>query len=195
MPETQTQLITKDMTMGEIIQKYPTAADIMQSYGLHCFGCHVNIFETLEQGSLGHGMSEEQMNDMLAELNKLASGGSVEIKQEEKTEENPPLALTELAATKLKELLEKQGKSDHYIRVQVVKGGCAGYMYNMDFAKTPQSNDKIVTSNGIAIVIDNDSFEMLKGVTIDYVETLQGAGFKFDNPNATASCGCGKSYH
>jgi iron-sulfur cluster assembly accessory protein len=103
--------------------------------------------------------------------------------------------LTEVAAAKLREILEKQGKTDHYVRVQVVKGGCAGYTYNMDFAKEMQSGDIIVSSNGTAVLVDGDSYDMLKGVTIDYVETLQGAGFKFNNPGAKATCGCGKSYH
>ncbi len=201
MTEQQTeQIITKEMTMGEIIQKYPEAADIMQSYGLHCFGCHVNVFESLEQGSAGHGMTDEQVNDMLIELNKMATGERYEAHKEEHaeesvSEENPPMQLTEVAATKLKEILEKQGKANHYIRVQVVKGGCAGYTYNMDFAKAPAADDRIVSNHGTAVVVDKDSFDMLRGVTIDYAETLQGAGFKFENPNAKATCGCGKSYH
>ena len=187
-------LITKDMTMGEIIDKYPTAADIMQSYGLHCFGCHVNIFETLEQGSLGHGMPQDQIDNMLDELNKMAKGESVE-NHEPKEIGDSQLQITEIAATKLREILEKQGKSDNYIRVEVVKGGCAGYTYNMDFAKQPGPNDRIISSHGTAVIVDKDSLEMLNGVEIDYIETLQGAGFKFNNPNAKATCGCGKSYH
>ncbi len=191
------QHVTKDMTMGEIIQKYPLAANVMQNYGLHCFGCHVNLFETLEQGCMGHGMSEDQMGSMLEELNKLALSGDVDIQKvgEEHEIEKPAVGLTELAASKLREILEKQGKIDHYIRVQVMKGGCAGYTYNMDFAKAPSENDTIISSHGTAIVVDNESLEMLNGITIDYVETLQGAGFKFNNPNAKATCGCGKSYH
>ncbi len=194
--EQQTQMITKDMTMGDIIQKYPAAAEIMESYGLHCFGCHVNVFESLEQGSAGHGMSEEQMTSMLRELNELATKGTgaaaIPIVDEHAQSD---VILTEIAASKLKELLEKMQKTDHGIRVSVVRGGCAGYMYNMDFAQTKQADDTVMEQHGIRLFIDNESLNMLKGMTVDYVETLQGAGFKFDNPNAKASCGCGKSYH
>ena len=69
--ETQTQSITKDMTMGEIIEKFPFASEVMLSYGLHCVGCHVNPYESLENGALGHGMSDEEVNSMLQELNDL----------------------------------------------------------------------------------------------------------------------------
>jgi len=199
--EQQLKKVTKDMTMGEIIQNWPAAADIMQSYGLHCFGCHVNLFESLEQGVLGHGMSEETMNDLLNELNKMAGNGSVEMSEEKHEEqehiheEEPDLALTELAATKLKELIEKQGKEGYGVRVGVLKGGCAGYTYNMDFAQAQQADDQLLEMHGVRLFVDNESFKMLKGVIIDYVETLQGAGFKFENPSAKASCGCGKSFH
>lgn len=192
--EQKTQLVTKDMTMGDIIQKWPSAAEIMQSYGLHCFGCHVNLFESLEQGVLGHGMSEEQMNSLLNELNELATKGAPSAQQIEEHAQ-ADVILTELAAAKLKELLEKMQKTDHGIRVQVVRGGCAGYMYNMDFAQVKQADDTIMEQHDVRMFVDAESLKMLKGMTIDYVETLQGAGFKFDNPNAKASCGCGKSYH
>src|SRR3989344_3808161 len=68
--ETQ-QLINKDMTMGEIIEKYPFASEVMLSYGLHCVGCHVNPYESLENGALGHGMSDEEIASLLQELNDL----------------------------------------------------------------------------------------------------------------------------
>lgn len=198
MEQTMQAMVTKEMTMGDIIQKWPAAAEIMQSFGLHCFGCHVNLFESLEQGVMGHGMTEETMNDLLNDLNKMAGGGEMVAPQQEEVHEHkePEIILTDIAAQKLKELLEKQNKYPEYgIRVQVVRGGCAGYMYNMDFERAQQANDTMVEEGDVKLFIDNDSFELLRGITLDYVETLQGAGFKFDNPNAKASCGCGKSFH
>ncbi len=188
--------VMKEMTMGDIIQKWPAAADIMQGYGLHCFGCHVNLFESLEQGVLGHGMTEEVMSNLLADLNKMAGGAAVEAKAAEKIEEKSDVILTEIAATKLQELLNKQEKTPDYgIRVQVIRGGCAGYMYNMDFERVQQNNDKLLEMHGVKLFFDKDSYSLLNGVTINYVETLQGAGFKFENPTAKAECGCGKSFH
>ena len=61
--------VTKDMTLGEVINRYPKVAEVMLKYGLHCIGCHVGTFETIEQGALAHGMSEEQLTEMVDEIN------------------------------------------------------------------------------------------------------------------------------
>lgn len=189
-----TQLVTKDMTMGEIIEKYPYAADIMASYGLHCTGCHVNLFESLESGARGHGMPEEQINELLKAVNKaVAENGSVQA--DEHKHEVVPLTLTDTAINKLRSVLEQQGKKDYGIKIQVIPGGCSGYMYNMDFEKKPVGDDDVLDFSGVKIFVDKNSQKLLSGMKVDYVETLQGAGFKFDNPTAKASCGCGKSFH
>ncbi|HOJ29146.1 MAG TPA: DUF1858 domain-containing protein [Spirochaetota bacterium] len=62
--------ITKDMTFGELVQKYPTAAQVLASYGLHCIGCHIGIYETIEQGSKAHGLTDTQIKEMLEKLNQ-----------------------------------------------------------------------------------------------------------------------------
>jgi len=67
------ELINKEMTIGEVVQKYPSTAEVFMSYGLHCIGCHVSAFETLEQGATGHGMNEETINKMVGEANKVAN--------------------------------------------------------------------------------------------------------------------------
>jgi iron-sulfur cluster assembly accessory protein len=174
------QLITKDTTIGEILQKYPDAAEIMQSYGLRCFGCFVNLYESLEQGVLGHGMNEEVIKNLLKDLNELANSPK-ETTKEQCEEDDAPVVLTELAAAKLKELLEKQDRKDQGIRVEVAKGGCAGYVYNMDFAQVKQDDDTILEQHGVRLFVDAESLKMLRGVIIDYIETSQGAGFKFKN--------------
>jgi len=61
--------ISKDMTLGEVVQKYPQAAEIMMSYGLHCIGCHVATWETIKQGAMGHGMGEKEIDKMVKEIN------------------------------------------------------------------------------------------------------------------------------
>ncbi len=65
-------LITKGMTLGEVVQKYPQAAFVMMQYGLHCIGCHVSAWETVEQGAMGHGLSPKQVDEMVAQMNKVA---------------------------------------------------------------------------------------------------------------------------
>ena len=72
-------------------------------------------------------------------------------------------------------------------------GGCSGFQYGMDFSEKPDENDEIVEQHGVKVFINKESIEFLKGSNIDFVESLQGSGFKIDNPNVKNSCGCGKS--
>jgi hybrid cluster-associated redox disulfide protein len=62
--------VTKKMTLGEVVSKYPEAAEVMLNHGLHCVGCHVALWETIEQGALAHGMNEKELKEMLEEINK-----------------------------------------------------------------------------------------------------------------------------
>ncbi len=192
--ETQTQQITKDMTMGEIIEKFPFASEVMLSYGLHCVGCHVNPYESLENGALGHGMSDEEISSMLQELNDLVKSHSS--KSEEGTNiKDAKITITEFAAKKIIELMKGQHKEGQGLRVEVARGGCAGYTYNMDFESKPAPDDMVFEEHGLRIFVAPKSMEFLNGTQIDYVESLQGAGFKLNNPNVKSSCGCGKSVH
>lgn len=192
--ETQTQQITKDMTMGEIIEKYPSASEVMLSYGLHCVGCHVNPYESLENGALGHGMSDEEINSMLQELNDLVKTHG-EKKEETVELKNASLNLTKFAADKILEIMKGQSKAGYGLRVGVARGGCSGKTYIMDFEQNPAEDDFIFEENGVRMFVDPKSMEFLNGTNIDYTEGLQGSGFKLDNPNTTGSCGCGKSVH
>jgi len=193
--ETQMQHITKEMTMGDIIEKYPYASEVMLTYGLHCVGCHVNPYESLENGALGHGMSDDEINSMLQELNDLVKNHSDEPETEVKaeTKEGGKVTITGFAAQKVGELM-KSSHSHGALRVAVVAGGCSGKTYKMDFDE-PKDSDFVFEEHGVTLVIDKKSMEFLDGTQIDYVESLQGAGFKLENPNSTGGCGCGKSVH
>ena len=79
--------------------------------------------------------------------------------------------------------------------MEVVRGGCAGYTYNMDFEKSKSGDDMVFEEHGLKIFVTPKSMEFLNGTQIDYTEGLQGAGFKLNNPNVKSSCGCGKSVH
>lgn len=70
---TEKELIKKEMTIGEVVQRFPSTADVFMSYGLHCVGCHVSAFETLEQGAAGHGMDAETIKKMVDEANQVAN--------------------------------------------------------------------------------------------------------------------------
>ena len=92
MTQTQSkELVTKEMIIGEVIEKYPDAAGVFSSYGIQCIGCHANPHEAIEQGALGHGMSEEEIDKMINEVNSVISGGEdhTEEHHQEEAEEFP----------------------------------------------------------------------------------------------------------
>ena len=184
------QLITRDMPIGDVVKQYPQSAAIFTEYGLHCVGCHVAYWETLEQGARGHGMDDETINKMVEDANEIAVSSQTGINPEEPAD----LQVTSLAAQKIKEFMEKANKPDHMLRIQVVKGGCAGESYNFFFVKDGTSQDHIIEKDGVKIIIDNTSLDKIKGSQLDFVETMQGSGFKVNNPNAGHTCGCGSSF-
>ncbi len=103
------------------------------------------------------------------------------------------IALTEKAAKKVKQFLEKENKKDYGLRVGILMGGCSGYMYDIGFEKSPKENDTVIEDKGIKIFMNPESIAFLKGSTVDYVESLQNSGFKVNNPNVQRTCGCGHS--
>jgi len=106
----------------------------------------------------------------------------------------PLVSLTELAASKVKEIKTAEGIDDNYgLRLRVVGGGCSGFSYDLYFDQVADG-DKTYQSQGVKLVVDQMSLMYLMGTQIDYVEGLQGAGFKFNNPNVKSTCGCGSSF-
>ena len=177
--------IHKDMTMGEIIRKYPGAAEVMQTHGLHCFGCHVSTWETLEQGIMGHGGNEQSVQTLVHEINEFIKNQSFA--------DNKEIALTTKAAEKLKEIL-KQYPAKKGLRIEIAEGGCAGFSYNFSLVESPHQEEKIIEQLGVQVYMNEESLKLMNGAKIDYVEALQGAGFKVSNPHATSTCGCGQSF-
>jgi iron-sulfur cluster assembly accessory protein len=108
--------------------------------------------------------------------------------------EAPPVTLTPKALEMVKEAFRQEGLEGHGIRIGVMGGGCAGFQYSMDFEKEPRDGDLAFEQEGVRFFVDPMSSMYLQGVTVDYVTGLQGAGFKFSNPNARTTCGCGSSF-
>lgn len=104
------------------------------------------------------------------------------------------IQLTDLAATKVKEIREAEGLGEQGLRLRVVGGGCSGFSYDLYFEEEPGDMDQIFESGGIKLFVDPMSYQYLENTTIDYVEGLHGAGFKFNNPTAKGTCGCGSSF-
>jgi iron-sulfur cluster assembly accessory protein len=107
---------------------------------------------------------------------------------------NAPLTLTPAAIAKVKEIMAQQTPVPTGLRVGVVGGGCSGFSYSMQFENGAGAMDKTFEYDGLQVFIDATSLMYLQGASVDYIETLEGAGFKFENPNVKSTCGCGSSF-
>ena len=108
--------------------------------------------------------------------------------------EKPTFVVTPKAAQMVQTIMKNEGKENAGLRVTVMPGGCAGYTYGLDFADAAEPEDLVVEVEGLKIFINEDIEPLISGAKLDFVESLNGAGFVLDNPNASSSCGCGKSF-
>ena len=105
-----------------------------------------------------------------------------------------PMILTERAVLQVKDVMADQKLDGHYLTVRVVPAGCSGLGYDLNLVKDTKPGDIVWTQDGVLIATDVMSTQYLKGTQVDYVKTDTSAGFKFENPNAKSSCGCGSSF-
>jgi iron-sulfur cluster assembly accessory protein len=111
------------------------------------------------------------------------------------TTDAKPINFTSNAISKVKEIMAQQNPVPAGLRVGVVGGGCSGFSYSMAFENGAGMMDKTFDFEGLKVFVDATSLMYLKGVNVDYLETLEGAGFKFENPNVKSTCGCGSSFN
>ena len=104
------------------------------------------------------------------------------------------ITLTEKAALKVREIREAESLTEQGLRLRVIGGGCSGFSYDLYFEDEVTDLDQTFESQGIKLFVDMMSFQYLEGTEVDYVESLHGAGFKFLNPTAKSTCGCGSSF-
>ncbi|WP_238473450.1 HesB/IscA family protein [Nocardioides cavernaquae] len=119
-------------------------------------------------------------------------GGSVAVDIETRLDQ---VNLSPLAASKVKSLLEQEGREDLALRISVQPGGCSGLRYQLFFDERTLDGDVVTDFDGVAVVVDRMSVPYLNGATIDFVDTIEKQGFTIDNPNASGSCACGDSFH
>jgi len=103
--------------------------------------------------------------------------------------------LSDTAASKVKSLLEQEGRDDLRLRIAVQPGGCSGLRYQLFFDERNLDGDEVRDFGGVGVVVDRMSLPYLQGATIDFVDTIEKQGFTIDNPTATSSCACGDSFH
>lgn len=116
------------------------------------------------------------------------------IEPTQETQKKPPLVLTSTAIAKVREIMATQDPLPAGLRIGVVGGGCSGFQYSMAFENQPGMMDKIFNFDDLKVFVDATSLMYLNGCTVDYMETLEAAGFKFDNPQVKSTCGCGSSF-
>ncbi|MCJ7712441.1 MAG: iron-sulfur cluster insertion protein ErpA [Chloroflexi bacterium] len=104
------------------------------------------------------------------------------------------VSLTDAAALKLRDLTKDEANPEIGLRVYVYSGGCSGFRYGMMLEDAPTPEDRVLEASGIKVYVDGQSVDLLQGAQIDYVDTLMGAGFTVNNPNAVSACGCGSSF-
>jgi iron-sulfur cluster assembly accessory protein len=182
------QLIDRQMTIEEIFKRFPhksqKMAQEMTNVGLNCVGCSAATYETIEAGMYSHGMDDQEIDALVKKLNTI-----LEEKQDLST-----ISLTEKAAQKYLAILEEDGKIGWGLRFGEKAAGCSGFEYFLDYSEKPKTDDLVIESQGVQIHVHKKSFDRLLGSVIDYVDGLQGAGFKISNPNVKSSCGCGSSH-
>ncbi len=185
----QTQKITEATLIGDLVEAHPEIIDTLLSYGVHCIGCDVSPYEPLGDGFLSHGMSDSEIKDAISKLNEIIANYT---EQPLKVPTKLDLTVTEAALHKIKDFCSKNGKKG--LRVGIKRGGCSGYSYVLELADAPKVHDIVLEEKGATLFIDGASAEQLDGAEIDYIDSLQGAGFKIKNPQATKGCGCGNSF-
>lgn len=112
----------------------------------------------------------------------------------ETAQQSTALTLTGTAVTKVREIMATQDPLPAGLRIGVVGGGCSGFQYSMSFENQAGMMDKVLTFDGLKVFVDATSMMYLNGCVVDYVETLEAAGFKFENSNVKSTCGCGSSF-
>ncbi len=182
------ETISREMTIEEVFKRFPSKsqklAQEMTNAGLHCVGCSAATWETLEAGMYSHGFPDEQIDGLIRRLNSIL----------EEKEDLSTITLTPRAAKKFSSILAEEGKTGWGLRFGEKAAGCSGFEYFLDYSEKPKAGDTLFESEGIQIHVQHQSVSRLLGSVIDYVDGLQGAGFKISNPNVKASCGCGTSH-
>ncbi len=105
----------------------------------------------------------------------------------------PPISLSPAAAERVARIAGRQGGAA-ILRLSVEGGGCSGFQYRFGLAESPADDDVVVERSGVRLIVDPVSLDLVRGSTVDFVESLGGAAFRVENPNAAAGCGCGASF-
>ncbi len=113
---------------------------------------------------------------------------------EQTLHETPPISMTPAAVARIKALMAEKQLEGYALRIFVAGGGCSGLQYGMAFDNNPQEEDNVTHVEGLTVLVDPISLQYIRGASVDFVDGLMSSGFRIDNPNAVATCGCGNSF-
>ena len=156
------QRLRRELTIGDVLEQYPDAAPLLTEKGIHCVGCHVSPFETLEEGFRSHGMSEEEIDTTLADVNEKLDHVMKNKPARAPTvcSADPSLEVSCGAVAKVLELLKKEGKdtTKTALRIAVLPGGCSGMTYDFSFdSDGKQADDNVIEKDGLTVLVDKKS--------------------------------------
>lgn len=182
-------LIHKDMVVADIVGLYPESADIIMGYGLHCISCHYNAVETLEQGILGHGYSEDELNALVNELNDAVSGSALQAGSNDMPlpdeAEQMAITITPKAIAQIKKALKQDQQKASLLRLEVT--GVSTFKYEMNFIEPHEVDplEKIFSfsKGAVRICVSKKYYKKINGLVIDYLREGDREGFKMKNPN------------
>ncbi len=172
------QFVTRESLIGATVDKYPFLAELMLGYGLHCVGCSVSPVETIEDGVMSHGASEEEVDLLVAALND-----AIELHGGDKT---PVIEISDAAVKEIKKMAKAQKKEDASLRVRAQANGCCSITYSMGFAKEANEEDKKVLIKEINVVYSQKDENKLSGTIINFSKEK---GFVLMNPKKK-ECKC-----
>ena len=171
--------ISKNVLISELIADFPQARAILLQRGLHCVGCHISAYETLEEGCKAHGLADGEIDKLVEEIKESeanvppnASAGELA-----GASPSPPVTLTPAAAARLKKMMEGGSKAGWGLRIFVISHNNAADSYEMDFEEKPTGADDSCECGGITVFYSKPIAQKVRGVRIDYRETVSGSGF------------------
>ncbi len=188
---TKTVMVSKEMSLGEIVTQHPRAIEVLSSFGVQCVGCGTDYSLSLEKTAKEKGLSEEKIVQLVKRINQRIKE---DLLPNQSGENAPIVSVSKKAAEKIKELMAKQEGKSQGLRFGAIPGGCSGFTYSLTFEEQQGKEDVVTESHGIKFFISESHLNLLKGTQIDFVDALQGSGFKIINPNAKSTCGCGQSF-
>jgi iron-sulfur cluster assembly accessory protein len=173
-------LITESTTLGSVVKRFPSLVPIIENYSIPAQGCHSPY--TLPLKTLFEKFSKGALKDFIQELNTKIEDFS-----------NKQFSVSTEAIDRIKTLALKNKKIPG-LRILVKEGGCAGKEYKFEFENNQKENDVVIEEDKVKIFIDKESIRFLNGSRLEFVNSLMGGGFRISNPQAKATCGCGKSF-